>query len=249
MQGSTGTDLINLSSNNEGVCLHNYSLLPSDMATIDSSDVFLTCGDDITSSVEISNKVDVSQGYSDPEHLWMNLDGAMSMANTIANTLAEKDWKNKTTYLENADKFVEQARTQEALIKTKVDALSQKNILSLDGALSVFASGIGLSVVGDTGDDHEVDGTVDTSHVSEYIDAVDNNNINTIIVPQENANSPLLSIITNELSNENRQMNVLPLSSVLSGDNSANDYFTQISNDFDNVYNALKDDSAPTILP
>ena len=243
MQGSSSTELINLTSNNEGVCLHNYSLLPNDMATIENCDVFLTCGDDVTSSVDISNKVDVAQNYSDMEHLWMDFDGAMSMANTIANTLADKDWKNKTTYLENANNFVEEARTQESLMKSKIDGLSQKHIISLDSALTNFANSIGLSVIGGASDTHETDSADSIATIEEYISAVEQYNINTIIVPIGTGDSQTVTMLKNELANQGYQMNVIELSSILSGNNDINDYFTQVENDFDTLYNSLSQTS------
>jgi ABC-type Zn uptake system ZnuABC Zn-binding protein ZnuA len=233
MQNSTGTELINLTSQNQGICLHNYSLLPNDMAQIEMADVFLTCGDDITSNIEIANKIN-AYPYDDDEHPWMNFESSIPMARIIANTLAEKDWKNKTTYLENADRFVEELRNMQAIMKNKIDALPNKYVISLDPTLTTFANSLGLNVITYETDSHETDSL---ANIPKYITSVTEYDIKAILAQDK---TYTIKAITDEYQKRGEKIELIFLSPLLSGDNSANDYFNQINENFDKVYNALK---------
>jgi len=240
MQGSVSTDLINLTNNNQGVCLHNYTLLPDDMATIEGADVFLTCGDDITSNVDVKNKVDIGSGL--PEHCWMNLDDANQLAQTIANTLADKDWANKTTYLENADNFSEAVKNEEASISGKVNSLSNKSVISLDDSLTVFAQGIGLSTItsSTSSEANEGDLSYVPPDVADMATNAEQAGTSTIITLNVTDNDEL-NVITGELTDSGMTPNSVQLSAVLSGDSTPNDYFNQIDSNFNSLFSALSE--------
>lgn len=229
MQNSTSTGLANLIENQTS-CMHDYSLLPKDMAKIEDSDLFLACADDVSSRIEIPNKAVVS----DLEHPWMNFDDAIAMAKSIAHGLAEADWKNKTTYLENADKFTEELVNTKTIMIKKINALAENSVLSLDEAITTFANSIGLGVFENDNHSHEHEATI---NIARCISLIEANNISIILVSDSESRG--LKTLEKELNKKGIKIQILELSTFLSGPGSTDDYFTTLNENFEKIYNEL----------
>lgn len=138
-----------------GVESHTFEPKPQDIVRINKADVFIHTGkfmepwaEDILKGVSNKNLivVDASKGIElaeeeghdeEPEHhgggkdphIWLDLANDQVMVNTIAQTLAEKDPKNRAFYLNNAKEYNEKLADLDKRFKETLSTCKHKTII------------------------------------------------------------------------------------------------------------------------
>ncbi len=157
-----GVKVINMTKPQTG-CLHDYSLTPADLKTLERASVFVVNGAGMESFmnkvieaqkdlkiIEASKGIELIKGddeEGDNPHVWVSITDAIKQVENIAGELAEIDNKNAEKYKENARVYIEKL---EALKKKMHDGLgdvSNKDIVTFHEAFPYFAKEFNLNIV------------------------------------------------------------------------------------------------------
>lgn len=196
--GAQGIELTNLTQNNVG-CLHDYTLLTSDMKKVEKADIFIENGLDlenfmekiigtypnlkiIDSSKNITNKIEDSEEGTNP-HIWTSIENYMIQIDTITNDLSEYNPENANIYQENCNKYKEKLNDLKLKYDQELNDLKGKKVVCLDEALTYLIKEIGMECIQIT-TNHE-ESTLSADTIKNVINEIKNQNIKAIIVGEE----------------------------------------------------------------
>jgi len=156
-----GVDVINMTEPVTG-CLHDYSLRPRDLKTLEKADVFVINGagmesflDDVTGQYENLKIIEASSGIrlledenGEPNpHVWVSIENYITYVNNIAAGLSETDSGNSDKYAANAAEFVKKLSALREEMHEALDGLSNRDIVTFHEAFPYFAHEFGLNIV------------------------------------------------------------------------------------------------------
>jgi len=81
-------------------------------------------------------------------HYWLSPNNAILMAQTVADTLAQKDSNNALAYQQNAQNFIDELTEINGKLQSQIQQLSCKDMIVLHGAWHYFAQHFGLDIAG-----------------------------------------------------------------------------------------------------
>lgn len=142
-------------------CLHDYSLKPQDLKTLEKADVFVINGagmeafiDDVIKQqkdlklVEASKNIELLKDESGEEnpHVWVSVSNAIEYVNNIAEQLSAIDPGNSQKYKANAEAYTEKLEALSKEMHAAVDSLSNRNIITFHEAFPYFAQEFSLNI-------------------------------------------------------------------------------------------------------
>ncbi len=156
-----GVSIENMTQPQTG-CLHDYSLKPSDLKTLETADAFVINGAGMESFldkvlVQYTNLTIIEAGKDIPllkdkngetnPHIWVSVSGAIAEVKQIAKQLSVADPIHAKDYNNNAESYIE---SLEALSKTMHESLSPyegEAIVTFHEAFPYFADEFKLLIV------------------------------------------------------------------------------------------------------
>ena len=144
-------------------CLHDYSVTPDDLKTLEKAKIFVINGAGMESFIEKVIKqqpqlkiVDSSRGIEiikdqktgEPNpHVWVSISNAISQVNNIKEQLAEYNPKNAISYSKNADIYISKLKAEREKMHKALDKLPNRNIITFHEAFPYFAKEFTLNIV------------------------------------------------------------------------------------------------------
>ena len=154
--------VINMTKPQTG-CLHDYSVTPDDLKTLEKAKIFVINGAGMESFIEKVIKqqtqlkiVDSSRGIEiikdqktgEPNpHVWVSISNAISQVNNIKEQLAEYNPKNAISYSKNADIYISKLKAEREKMHKALDKLPNRNIITFHEAFPYFAKEFNLNIV------------------------------------------------------------------------------------------------------
>lgn len=196
--GAQGIELTNLTQNDVG-CLHDYTLLTSDMKKVEKADIFIENGlglenfmekiigtypnlKIIDSSKNIANKIEDGDEGTNP-HIWTSIENYIIQIDTITNYLSEYNPENASIYQGNCNKYKEKLNELKLKYNEELSGLKGKKVVCLDEALTYLIKEIGMECIQIT-TNHE-ESTLSADTIKNVINEIKNQNIKAIIVGEE----------------------------------------------------------------
>ena len=255
-----GVTVQNLSQPTTG-CLHDYTLTTEDMKNLSKADVLVVNGGgmegyledvmeaypelpiiDTFEAVEDTYPVIIEEEGEEAEeeehhhdegansHIWMSEEIYAGQVQAIADGLAELDSSNAGVYASNADTFISVMNSQidhQGLDET----LSGANVAVLHEAFAYTAQSLGTNVVATMDLDEERQ--VSAGEVSEFIDAINDNNVQVVFAEYDYGHA------LGELITEQTDAKVVYLETLVHGDYSGLDYITVLNKNYALIKNSL----------
>ena len=255
-----GVTVQNLSQPTTG-CLHDYTLTTEDMKNLSKADVLVVNGGgmegyledvmeaypelpiiDTFEAVEDTYPVIIEEEGEEAEeeehhhdegansHIWMSEEIYAGQVQAIADGLAELDSSNASVYASNADTFISVMNSQidhQGLDET----LSGANVAVLHEAFAYTAQSLGTNVVATMDLDEERQ--VSAGEVSEFIDAINDNNVQVVFAEYDYGHA------MGELITEQTDAKVVYLETLVHGDYSGLDYITVLNKNYALIKNSL----------
>jgi len=153
--------VVNMTEPQQG-CLHDYTLIPADLKTLEGADAFVINGAGMESFmdkvikqrpnmkvIEASKNIELLKDQNGKEnaHVWVSISGAIKEVNNIAEGLATFDAKNAAAYRENAKAYVKLLEDQRDKMHKELDVFKNKDIVTFHEAFPYFAKEFGLNIV------------------------------------------------------------------------------------------------------
>ena len=163
-------------------------------------------------------------------HIWMSEEIYAGQVQAIADGLAELDLSNASVYASNADTFISVMNSQidhQGLDET----LSGANVAVLHEAFAYTAQSLGTNVVATMDLDEERQ--VSAGEVSEFIDAINDNNVQVVFAEYDYGHA------MGELITEQTDAKVVYLETLVHGDYSGLDYITVLNKNYALIKNSL----------
>ena len=192
-------------------CLHDYQLSTRDMKTIDGSDIIVANGagmeeflEKVLDTKDKSQIIEATVGFPLLEgnpHVWVSPKGAMYQVTRIAEGLAQLNPENGNAYIENAKKYNEKLQQLDTTMKSELQNLHKKPIITFHEAFPYFAQEFNLNLLGSVDEEHHHGGSPNPKELSEIITKI-NDLIKTgetpVLFIEEGHSSPAAEIISTE---------------------------------------------------
>ena len=196
-QGAQNVELMNMTDTNIG-CLHDYTLVTSDMKKIENADIIVQNGlglenfmdkifntysdiKIIDSSKNVTNKIEENGEVN--AHIWTSISNYILQVEEIANALSEANPENASTYTSNKENYISQLQELQEKYNAELTNLNGKKAICLNEALTYLASEVGLEITS-VETDHE-ESSLSAEMMKELIDKMNSENINIILVDSE----------------------------------------------------------------
>jgi len=155
-----GVKVINMTKPVTG-CLHEYSLRPEDLKTLEKADAFVINGagmesflDDVVKQygelriVEASRGIKLLKDESGEEnpHVWVSIENYITYVNNIAEGLSEIDINNSDKYVKNGAEYVKKLTALREEMHDALDGLKNRDIVTFHEAFPYFAHEFDLNV-------------------------------------------------------------------------------------------------------
>lgn len=143
-------------------CLHDYQLQSEDRKHMENADIFIINGagmesfiEEIAAQISSLTIINSSEGINLLEengeknaHVWVSISGCIAQVQNIADGLSAVDAKNAKRYQENASIYIEKLKTLRNEMHAQLDALPNRDIITLHEAFPYFAEEFHLNIVG-----------------------------------------------------------------------------------------------------
>lgn len=165
-------------------CLHNYTLTMQDMKAIEAADILAINGGDMEHFLEDvldgRTVLDCSQGMellwneeegeADP-HVWLNPQRYATMADNLANGLAQLDPDNGQQYKDNAQAMGDALSEFHQTQRERLHDLSCRSLITFHNGFQYFAEAFDLEIVASV---EEEEGAEASAHrINELVKLVD----------------------------------------------------------------------------
>lgn len=143
-------------------CLHDYSLKPEDLKTLEKADAFIINGagmeaflDDVIKQQKNLKIVEASKGIQlvkdengeENPHVWVSITNAITYVNNIASQLSGIDTVNADKYKANAATYIQKLESLKNDMHTSIDSLDNRDIITFHEAFPYFAQEFNLNIV------------------------------------------------------------------------------------------------------
>ncbi len=155
-----GIEVKNMTKPQTG-CLHDYTLKPEDLKTLEQADVFVVNGagmesflDDVIKQqkqlkiVEASKDIPLLRDDTGEEnaHVWVSVTNAVTQVNNIASQLSAIDAANAGRYAENAAAYVQKLEALKKDMHEAIDTLKNRDMITFHEAFPYFAQEFDLNI-------------------------------------------------------------------------------------------------------
>jgi len=142
-------------------CLHDYSLTPEDMKTLEKAKVFVINGAGMEAFMQkVLNQyphlkiIEASRGIElikdktgEPNpHIWVSISDNILQIKNISSALGEFDAKNKKIYDKNSEAYIEKLEKQKNKMHEILDKYKNRNIITFHEAFPYFAKEFNLNI-------------------------------------------------------------------------------------------------------
>lgn len=160
IDGVEGVTLTNMAAPDIG-CLHDYQLLPTDMAKLESADIFVFNGADMESFLtEIAARnsdvitIEAAQGISllpmpdgsDNPHVWLSIPLAIAEVRNISLGLQAADPAHQAQYKANETAYVARLEALDLRYRTELAAITRREIITFHEAFPYLAAEYSLTI-------------------------------------------------------------------------------------------------------
>lgn len=155
-----GVKVINMTKPQTG-CLHDYSLSPSDLVTLEKADAFIVNGagmesflDKVVSQQPDLTIIDSSKGIEllkddsgeENPHLWVSVTKYIEQIKNIQSALEKADPDNKDKYKANGDAYLSKLEKLKSEMHAAIDNVKNKDIITFHEAFPYFAQEFNLNI-------------------------------------------------------------------------------------------------------
>lgn len=196
-QGANNVEMVSLSSNQVG-CLHDYTLVTSDMKKLETADIFIQNGlglenfidkiiqaypdlKMIDSTKEIMNKIQ-ENGQVNP-HTWTSIGNYSKQLETIYQKLCEYNPENELIYTKNYEEYGKALNDLNLRYNTQLQNLNGKKAICLNEALTYLAKDLQMEVT-NISTNHE-ESTLSADTIKNIIEKMKQENIKLILIGEE----------------------------------------------------------------
>lgn len=157
-----GVKVIDMTKPQTG-CLHDYSITPNDLKTLEKAKIFVINGAGMESFmnkvikqqpqlkiVDASKGINLLKNKNDGQpnpHLWVSISDAILQVNNIAGQLALYDPNNAVRYRKNAAVYISKLKAEKEKMHKTLDNLKNHNIITFHEAFPYFAKEFNLNIV------------------------------------------------------------------------------------------------------
>lgn len=142
-------------------CLHDYSLKPEDLKTLEKADAFVINGagmeaflDDVIKQqknlkiIEASKDIQLLKDVNGGEnaHVWVSVTNAITQVKNIASQLSSIDPVNTKMYTANAVKYIGKLEALKKDMHNALDGLKKRDIITFHEAFPYFAQEFNLNI-------------------------------------------------------------------------------------------------------
>lgn len=205
-------------------CLHDYTLLPEDMKTLEAADVFVINGlgmesflQKVVSGLPNLKIIDLSKNINaieDNPHIWLAPKNAMQMVRNLSDELSKIDKQNLEKYVQNSSNYIEILTVLDDKTIKAVEKLPNKDIITFHEAFPYYAQAYGLNIKAVI--EREPGDEPTAAQLKETVDIIRNSNARVLFTEPQYPSSAA-KIIANETG-----ANLYVLDPVVTGDNNAN---------------------------
>ncbi|MDF2614297.1 MAG: ABC-type metal ion transport system, periplasmic component/surface adhesin [Clostridia bacterium] len=158
-----GVEVINMTEPITG-CLHDYTISPKDMKTLEDAQVFVINGAGMESFmesvisqlkdlkiVEASKGIELIEGDGEIEnnpHVWVSISNAITEVQNIESQLSAIDPSHSEAYKKNAKAYIQKLEEIRSKMHEALDNVSQKDIVTFHEAFPYFAKEFNLNIAG-----------------------------------------------------------------------------------------------------
>jgi zinc transport system substrate-binding protein len=182
-------EVINMTQPQTG-CLHDYSLVPADLKTLENADAFVINGagmesfmDKVIAQRPGLNIIEAAKGIElikdengeENPHVWVGISNAIKEVNNIADGLAALDTKNANAYKKNAESYIKLLEAQRDKMHKELDSFKNKNIITFHEAFPYFAQEFGMNIVAVV--EREPNTEPSAGELAKLIETIKNSNI------------------------------------------------------------------------
>lgn len=194
IQNANNVELINMTEENVG-CIHNYTLLASDMKKIENADIFVKNGLEleefmdkiilsypnlkiVDSSVQIPNKI--QDGEKTNPHSWTSITNYIKQVEEISKRLCEYNSENTNIYKSNTQNYINTLNELKKEYESNLQNLKGKKAICLNEALEYLAEEVKMEIT-QVETDHE-ESTLSADTLKNLINKMKQEKINVILV-------------------------------------------------------------------
>jgi len=143
-------------------CLHDYQLIPDDLKTLESAQIFIINGAGMESFinkviqqmpdlkiVEAGKNIELIKGTGntgDNPHLWVSITNAILEVKNISSQLSVLDPKNALLYSQNSDVYIKKLEDLKTKMHSVLDNIKNRDIITFHEAFPYFAKEFNLNI-------------------------------------------------------------------------------------------------------
>lgn len=227
-------------------CLHDYSLTPVDLETLERADIFVINGagmeafmDKVIKQqpdlkiVEASKNINlISENDEANPHVWMSITDCIIQVENIEKHLSEYDKANADKYKLNSEAYINKLKALQKQMHSTLDNLKNRDIVTFHEAFPYFAKEFNLNIAAII--EREPGSEPTPKELVNTIDTIKQLNIKALFAePQYSAKAA--DIIAKETGAK-----VYSLDPIVTGDGSLNSYIDIMSQNLKSLEQALK---------
>lgn len=232
--GANNIELTNMADMNTG-CIHDYTLLASDMKKIEKADVFIQNGLGLENFISkiLDNKkdleiIDASENIGDliqeessiNPHIWTSIANYIKQVENISKGLIEKNPENAEIYQRNTENYIETLTRLKETYAIELNNLKGKATVCLNESFEYLGKELGLNLK-----------SIHTSHEESALSAKELKDV--IDWMKENKATMIMVDMNDDLKNaqalaEQTGAKIYKLDSALTGNNSKDAYINSI---------------------
>ncbi|HCC07756.1 MAG TPA: zinc ABC transporter substrate-binding protein [Clostridiales bacterium] len=239
--------VINMTKDQTG-CLHDYSLTPADLKTLEVADAFVINGagmeafmDKVVKGqpnlkiVEASQGIELVKNESDGEdnpHVWLSISNSVLQVRNIEKQLAIIDSENASKYKKNADEYIRKLENQKDKMHKVLDEVKNNDIITFHEAFPYFAKEFKFNIVAII--EREPGSQPTPRELEETINTVKESEIKALFA------EPQYSIGAAETIASETGAKIYTLDPAVTGDGSLNSYINIMEQNLKSIEEALK---------
>lgn len=234
VQDANNVELINMTEANVG-CVHNYTLLASDMKKIEDANIFIKSGLElenfmdkivstypnlkvIDSSRQIPNKIQETEGVN--PHIWTSITNYIKQVEEVSTNLCQYNQENADIYTINTKNYINSLNELKEQYNNQLQNLKGKKAICLNEALIYLTQEVGMEIT-QVETDHE-ESTLSADTLKNLINKMKQEEIEVILVDVNDnlRNAQTLSLETGA--------KIYKLNSCLTGENNKDSYINNM---------------------
>lgn len=234
VQDANNVELINMTEANVG-CVHNYTLLASDMKKIEDANIFIKNGLElenfmdkivstypnlkvIDSSRQIPNKIQETEGVN--PHIWTSITNYIKQVEEVSTNLCKYNQENAETYAINTKNYINSLNDLKEQYNNQLQNLKGKKAICLNEALIYLTQEVEMEIT-QVETDHE-ESTLSADTLKNLINKMKQEEIEVILVDVNDnlRNAQTLSLETGA--------KIYKLNSCLTGENNKDSYINNM---------------------